>query len=188
MRRFLLLFLILTISLIMMPTQFALAAPCGGSCGDEATCGGTACADNNCPCDTGGTCVCIDNKCQCEAPCNDEKGCSSDCPTKDSCRPAIASADVGQEDGTADIDDQIKNTEAADTSANDADDGDISGTKVEELEDQEGTAGEASDVDDSDTEEAGSSALLYGAIAILGAGAIGGFLIFGRKKKDQDES
>ncbi|HEB12960.1 MAG TPA: hypothetical protein ENI11_04735 [Actinobacteria bacterium] len=191
MKRFFVLVLILTIGLILVPAQFALAAPCGGGCGDEATCGGTACADNECPCDTGGTCICIDNKCQCAAPCNDEKGCSSDCPTKDSCRPAVASADIGdqdtgadQEDGTSEVNEEIKDTDDSDN-----DDGDESGTDVDDSEDDEGVAEEAADVDNSDGEDDQSSTLLYAAIALLGAGTIGGgFLIFGRKKKDENES
>ncbi len=184
MRRFLFLLLVLTIGIILIPAQFALAAPCGGSCGDEATCGGTACGENNCPCDTGGTCVCIDNQCKCGGSCGDEKGCSAECPTKAACRPAIASADIenagddgasGQDDGTADIDDQTE------SGANDDAD--------REDMDQEGPLDEAADVENADAEEGGSSMLLYIIlVAAVGGGLAGFFLIIGRKKTDQDDN
>ncbi len=173
----------LTISLLLISIPFAMAAPCAGACGDEATCGGTACGDNECPCDTGGTCVCIDNECGCPTPCNDEKGCSGDCPTKDTCRPAkTASADIadpdGQDDGTVDMEDQTNQDAEADNEA------------MMEAEEDEGSAKKVSDVEGTDAEEeTGSSTLLYAGIAIFGGGALlGGFILFGGKKKEEGES
>lgn len=197
----------LTISLLLISISFAMAAPCAGACGDEATCGGTACGDNECPCDTGGTCVCIDNECGCPAPCNDEKGCSGDCPTKDTCRPAkTASADMaapedsdhspadGQDDGTVDI--EAQTNQAADNSGVndtdvDSDEGDED-NPVDTIEDIDvnSEAKKVSDVEEIDAEEeTGSSALLYAGIAIFGGGALlGGFILFGGKKKEEGES
>jgi len=156
----------------------ASAAVCAGTCGNGAVCGDTAaCGNNECPCDTGETCICLENVCQCGAPCNSEKACSADCPTKDDCRVAI---DVSATGGELDEESQPAATEeSADDPADD--------TAVDEENESIDAVKAADEVVTEaavDTTE-DSSFISYLFIAfVLVALAIGGIAIFGRRGKD----